>query len=380
MPSTRLRQTVLPAARRVVVKVGTQLITEGDDETVRIDARVVGEIARQVSELTARGVEVTLVSSGAIGCGCAELGLDKKPRDVAEQQAVAAIGQRRLLTYWADAFSPHGLGVGQVLLTRSDFDDRVRFLNIRNCIAQLHALRCVPILNENDTVAVDEIRFGDNDLLAALTCNALRADALVLLTVVSGLLNEAGEVIDLVESVVDFASLTRGKSKWGTGGMSTKLEAARLVTEAGEVAVIASGREPDVLVRVLSGEAGVGTVVMPAQRKLDSRARWIGLTARPAGSVTINDGAADVLRKRGKSLLAVGVTEVTGRFERGEVLLIRDGQGREVARGLTNYAADELRLIMGKKTNQFEKILGRQAYAEVIHCDNMVVSGEAPGT
>lgn len=372
MPSTEIRQNVLAAARRVVVKIGSQLVTEGDEETIRIDRGLIGSIAAQVAELHGRGVEVTLVSSGAIACGCAELGLDAKPRDVAEQQAVAAIGQRRLVTYWAEAFAPHGLGVGQVLLTRSDFDDRSRFLNIRNCISHLHALRHVPVLNENDTVAVDEIRFGDNDLLAALTCNALRADALVLLTVVQGLLDSGKQVVDLVENALEFANLARGKSRWGTGGMSTKLEAARLVTEAGEVAVIASGREPDVLTRLLAGEK-LGTVVLPADRKLDSRKRWIGLTARPAGSVTINECAVDVLRNRGKSLLAVGVTDVTGRFERGEVLLVRDAQGREVARGLTNYSSDELRLIAGKKSNQFAKLLGREAYSEVIHRDHMVV-------
>lgn len=372
MPSTEIRQNVLTTARRVVVKIGSQLITEGDRETVQVDRAFIAGIARQVAALRQRGVEVTLVSSGAVACGCAELGLKAKPRDVAEQQAVAAIGQRRLVTYWAEAFAPHGLGVGQVLLTRSDFDDRARFLNIRNCITRLHGLKHVPVLNENDTVAVDEIRFGDNDLLAALTCNALRADALVLLTVVQGLLDERKQVVDLVANAVEFAGVTRGTSRWGTGGMSTKLDAARLVTEAGEVAVIACGREPNVLERVFAGEK-IGTVVLPAGRKLDSRARWIGLTARPSGSVTINDGAAEVLRTKGKSLLAVGVVEVTGRFERGEVLLVRDTQGREVARGLTNYGADELRLIAGKKSNQFAKLLGREAFAEVIHRDHMVV-------
>lgn len=376
MPSTELRQTVLAAARRVVVKIGTQLLfEEGAPANCRIDASFVANMAAQIAELTKRGYEVTLVSSGAIGCGCVELGLDKRPTDVASAQAVAAIGQRRLMTYWADALAPHKLGVGQVLLGRDDFDDRVRFLNIRNCLTRLHEYKCIPVLNENDTVAVDEIRFGDNDLLAALTCSAIKADACVLLTVVPGLLDGEGRTVDLVEDVVAHAALTTAsKSRWGTGGMNSKLEAARLVTEGGEIAAIASGREKDVLLRLFAGEK-LGTVFMPARRKLESRKRWIGLHARPAGSVTVNMPAAEIIRTKGKSLLAAGVIDVTGRFDKGEIILVRDEKGAEVARGLTNYAADELRLIMGKKSNQFDKILGRPSYAEVVHRDNLVVMG-----
>ncbi|HEX7009098.1 MAG TPA: glutamate 5-kinase [Phycisphaeraceae bacterium] len=373
MPSTALRKTVLTAARRIVVKIGTQLLTSPQPGKPGLDLRCLRDIARQIAELCQRGYEVTLVSSGAIGAGCAELGLPKRPTDVADQQAVAAVGQRGLMMHMHDAFARHGLHVGQMLLTRSDFDDRVRFLNIRNCVTRLHRLHCIPIVNENDTVAVDEIRFGDNDMLSALMCNALRADALILLTTVDGLLDAQGQVVDWVESVTDCLSLARREtSRWGTGGILSKLEAARIVTEAGETAVIACGREKDVLHRLLSGEK-LGTVFAPAQRKLDSRQRWIGLTARPAGTVTIDDGAVAALCQRGKSLLASGIQALTGQFERGEVLLVRDPRGREVARGLTNYSADELRLIMGKRSNQFEKILGRPAYAEVIHRDNLVV-------
>lgn len=373
MPSTALRNTVLTAARRIVVKIGTQLLTSPQPGKHGLDLRCLRDIARQIAELRQRGYEVTLVSSGAIGAGCAELGLPKRPTDVADQQAVAAVGQRRLMRHMHDAFSRHGLHVGQMLLTRSDFDDRVRFLNIRNCVTRLHRFGCIPIVNENDTVAVDEIRFGDNDMLSALMCNALRAQALILLTAVDGLLDAQGQVVDWVENVTDCLSLARREtSRWGTGGILSKLEAARIVTEAGETAVIACGREKDVLHRLLSGEK-LGTVFAPAQRRLDSRQRWIGLTARPAGTVTIDDGAVAALCQRGKSLLASGIQALTGQFERGEVLLVRDPRGREVARGLTNYNADELRLIMGKRSNQFEKILGRPAYAEVIHRDNLVV-------
>ncbi|MEL7089929.1 MAG: glutamate 5-kinase, partial [Planctomycetota bacterium] len=332
------------------------------------------DVARQIAELTRKGYRVTLVSSGAIGAGCVALGLDKRPTDVAEQQAVAAIGQRALMTHWHDAFAEHGLGVGQVLLARTDFDDRLRYLNIRNCINKLQEMNCVPVLNENDSVAVEEMRFGDNDLLAALTCTALRAQVLLLLTSVDGLLDEKNRVIDRIDNVIDQLALVRQDQKtgFGSGGMQTKLEAARVVVEAGEPAVIASGSEKDVIRRVLEGER-LGSVFAPHPRKLDSMQRWIGLTARPAGAVTIDPGAAEALRHKGKSLLAVGVRDMTGRFERGDVLMVRDPNGREIARGLTNYNADELRLIRGKRSNQLAAALGRPAYKSVIHRDNLVV-------
>ena len=377
MPSTPLRQNVIRKARRVVVKVGTQLLTSPAPDRGKppaIDTAFVADTARQIAALIARGYEVTLVSSGAIGAGCVQLGLAKRPADVADQQAVAAVGQRALMTLWHDAFQPHGLGVGQVLLTRADFDDRVRFLNIRNCVGRLHAIKCVPVLNENDTVAVDEIRFGDNDLLAALMANALRAEVLLLLTSVPGLLDGDGRVIDRVDRVVDHLTHVRRteKTRWGTGGMRSKLEAARLVTDAGEVAVIASGREPDVITRVLAGER-LGTVLAPAPRQLDSRQRWIALTARPAGTVTVDAGAADALTHRKRSLLATGVLDLTGPFERGDIVMLRDPSGREIARGLTNYAADELRLIRGKRSNQIPPLLGRPAYKAVVQRENLVV-------
>lgn len=371
MPSTPIRQSVIANAKHVVVKMGTQILTAPDGQ---LDVAFINQMAAQMAGLIALGIELTVVSSGAIGAGCAELGLKKRPKDVADQQAVAAVGQRRLMTHLHDAFAKHGHNVAQVLLTRSDFDDRTRFLNIRNCITRIQKFGCIPILNENDTVAVDEIRFGDNDMLAALTCNALRADALVLLTVVDGLLDAQGQKIDRVDDLAQAAGFDRqDKSKLGTGGMTTKLQAARLVTEAGEVAVIANGRTPDVLTRLFKGESSIGTVFVPSQRKLDSRQRWIGLTARPAGTLTLDDGAANALAK-GKSLLASGISEITGRFDRGEIVLMRDARGRELARGLCNYGSEETRLIMGKRSNQFEKILGRPAFAEVVHRDNLVVT------
>lgn len=372
MPSTHLRKTVLSAARRVVVKMGTQLLTAPDG---KLDQPFLQHIALQVFTLRQRGFEVSIVSSGAIGAGCAELGLKERPKDVADQQAVAAVGQRRLMTHIHEAFEPHGLKVGQLLLTRSDFDDRARFLNLRNCVHRLHEMGCVPVVNENDTVAVEEIRFGDNDLLAALMCNALQAEALVIFSVVDGLLDGQGKRIDLVESVLEATSLDRkDKSKMGSGGMTTKLEAARIVTEAGQIAVVANGRAPNALVRLFDGEA-LGTVFAPASRRLDSRERWIGLTKRPRGTIRIDAGAAEALCGRGKSLLPSGVTGVDGQFDRGEVVRVCDANDHEIARGLSNYASDEMEQIRGKKSSQIEKILGRASYAEAIHRDNLVLTG-----
>ena len=355
----------------MVIKLGTQLLTGADG---KLDLAYVARIARQIAELRAGGVEVTMVSSGAIGAGCAELGLAKRPKHLAAQQAVAAVGQRRLMTYYHDAFEKLHLHVAQLLLTRDDFDNRIRFLNIRNCIGQLHEAGCIPIINENDTVAVDELRFGENDLLAALTCNALRADALVLLTVVDGLLDQHGHTIDMVVDLDEARAHTRSDtSALGTGGMASKLEAARLVTEAGEIAVIAHGRRPNVLRRLFAGEPGIGTVVLPAARKLDSRQRWIALTKRPTGTITVDHGAARALQRRGKSLLAIGVIGVDGKFDKGALLQVCQPSGAPIARGLSNYSAWELTAIMGQRSSQFEKTLGRPAYAEVIHRDNLVL-------
>ncbi|MFA9477500.1 glutamate 5-kinase [Phycisphaerales bacterium AB-hyl4] len=379
MPSTELRQTVLCNARRIVVKVGTGLLTSPDPDRPGLDLNYIRRIARQIAGLREQGYEVTLVASGAIGAGCLELGLKQRPRDVADLQAVAAVGQRKLMAHMHQAFARQKIHVAQMLVTRGDFDDRVRFLNIRNCVTRIHEHGCIPIINENDTVAVDELRFGDNDMLAALTANAIRADALLLLTVVDGLLDEQGNRVDLIDNVTDMLSLARrDTSQWGTGGMLSKLEATRVVTEAGEIAVIANGQEKNVLARLLAGEA-LGSVFVPATRKLDSRQRWIALTARPAGTITIDEGAVRAVTGRGKSLLATGIADITGRFERGDVALIRDPRGREVARGLSNYSADELRLIRGKRSTQFANILGRSAYDEVIHRNNLVVLTPSDG-
>ncbi|MEM6553080.1 MAG: glutamate 5-kinase [Planctomycetota bacterium] len=392
MSSMEIRETAVVGAERVVVKVGSSLVTKETAEGPRVDTRLIGRLVKEIAALREGGTEVTLVSSGAVAAGCGALGLSKRPRDVAELQALAAIGQRRLVSQYHRAFEKVGLVAGQVLVTRGDFDDRERYLNVRNCITALHGMGAVPVLNENDPVAVDEIRFGDNDLLAAMACNALRAGVLLLLTSVDGLLDESGVVVDRVDDVVGVLSGLRrggnhpgggprsptvgfrGKSAWGSGGMKSKLEAARLVSEAGEVVVIANGREKGVIGRVLSGER-LGTVVVPAARKLDSRSRWLGMTARPVGTVTLDDGAVQAVVKKGKSLLAAGVVQTTGAFAKGDVVMLRDKQGKEVARGLSNYGSEELALIKGRRTSEFERLLGQPGYGAVVHRDHMVVAG-----
>jgi len=376
MPSTELRQNELKNAKRLVVKVGSALVTKTTDKGPGVDTAAINRLMAQIITLIEGGREVVLVCSGAVAAGCAELGLHQRPRDLAELQAVAAIGQRKLMALLHTAAKRKGHAAGQMLLTRGDFDDRVRFLNIRNCAAKLHELGAVPVLNENDAVAIEELRCGDNDLLAAMMANAIRADALILLTSVDGLLDAEDNVIDRIDSVLDAQQHARTdmKTSWGSGGIKTKLDAARLVTEAGEIAVVAPGKKKDVLLKLLDGEK-IGTVFAPAARKLDSRQRWIGLTARPAGTVSVDDGADRAIRNRGKSLLASGITDVTGRFMRGDVLLVRDAQGKELARGLTNYSADELALIKGKRSSQFANLLGRDVYKSVIHRDNLVVLG-----
>ncbi len=373
MPSTELRNTVLTQARRLVVKVGSQLLT---DPAGGLDVAFMRQLATQMATLIGRGYNLTLVSSGAIAAGRHMLGLKKRPTDIGTLQAVAAVGQSRLMQTWHEAFEPHKLHVAQVLLNRDDFEDRTRYLNLRNCITELHRVGALPIVNENDTVSVDEIRLGDNDVLGAMLANAIRAEALVLLTVVNGLQDAQGQVVDLIRDATAARALVESrKSSLGSGGMQTKLEAGRMMTDAGEIAVIASGREPDVLLRITAGEK-LGTVFTPADRKLRSRHRWIGHTVRPAGTVVVDDGAAAAVAQRGKSLLASGITKVTGNFEKGDVVAVHNAAGAEVARGLSNYNADEARIIMGKKSSQFEKLLGRQAYDEVIHRDNMVVGRE----
>jgi glutamate 5-kinase len=366
------RQQYLSAVRMVVVKLGSQSLTGPDGQ---LDPEFLSRMAAQVAAVQARGIKVTIVSSGAVAGGLRELKLAKRPTDLAKLQAIAAVGQRRLMDLWAAAFEPHGLKVGQILLTRDDIDDRTRFLNLRNTIHAIHELGAVPIINENDTVSTDEIvkiTFGDNDILAALVTHALRADLLVLLSVVDGILDSAGNPVRLIESIEAARELVRvEKSALGKGGMNSKVEAARMVTESGEAMIVANGRSENILQQILDGEP-VGTLFIPASRKMSSRNRWIG-SARPAGTIIVDDGAAKALVQNNRSLLPAGVVKVEGDFEQGDVVAIHAADGRLLARGLSNYDSSDVDKIRGKRTAEVRSLLLEATYDEVVHRDNLVV-------
>ncbi len=366
------RKLYLQSVRSVVVKLGTQLLA---DSHKRLDAAMLSEIASQVVELRRRKIEVTIVSSGAIGAGLRELNLTKRPTDLAQLQAVAAVGQRRLMDAWAAAFAASNTPVAQILLTREDIDNRTRFLNLRNTLHAIHELGAIPIINENDTVSTDEIvkiSFGDNDILSAMVAHALRANLLVLLTVVDGLLDESGKPVRLVESIEQARALVRDeKSAMGTGGMDSKLQAADMVTECGEAMIVADGRSPGILPRILAGEL-VGTLFVPSAKKRSSRSRWIG-AARPVGAVVIDSGAVTAISQRNKSLLPAGIVAVEGDFARGDVVAIKAQDGRMIARGLSNYGSSQIEQIRGKQTSEVRLLLGDEAYDEVVHRNNLVV-------
>ena len=370
MPSTAIRQSVIARARKVVVKVGTSSICH---ETGGLNRPAVAELARQIAAAMGRGVSVTLVASGAIGAGRAELKLARRPTAMAELQAVAAVGQGQLMRELHDIFEEVGIPVAQVLLTRDDFEDRARYLNIRNTLAALEKFHALPVINENDTVAVDEIRYGDNDMIAALLANMLRADLLIFLTTAAGLLKD-GQVVDVVHEIgpEEMKLVSGERSRLGSGGMGSKLAAAGVVMKAGEAAVIASAAEERVVERILAGEK-VGTVFVPARRRMTSRRRWIGQASRSEGKILVDDGAAAALLQKGKSLLPSGVKGVLGEFERGATVSIIDRAGRQIARGLVNYSSRQIDLIKGLKTTQIAKALGGEGPDEVIHRNDMTV-------
>ncbi len=363
----------LSLVRSVVIKLGTQLLT---DKERRLDDGFLQSIAAQVMALRAGGINVTIVSSGAIGAGLRELGLTARPKDLATLQAVAAVGQRKLMDAWATAFAVHKLPVAQILLTREDMDRRARFLNLRNTIHVLHEMGAIPIINENDTISTDEIvriSFGDNDILAALVTHVLRANLLVLMTVVDGLLDGEGKPVRLVESIEEAQQLVRReKSALGKGGMDSKLSAARMVTDAGEAMIVADGRMKDVLTRAILGQEVLGTLFIPAPIKRNSRDRWIG-SARPVGAIVVDEGAVRALVEKGKSLLPAGIVAVKGQFTKGDLVGVEGPDGKEIARGLTNYPAEMIEQVKGKKTAEVRALLGEAAYDEVVHRNNLVV-------
>ena len=370
MPSTHWRNEVVRRARRIVVKVGTSALT---DDRGQLDVDVVADLAAQLAALMREGLGVTLVSSGAVGAGMGELALTRRPKTLPLLQATAAVGQGQLMRRFHDAFTPFGLKVAQILVTRGDFESRARYLNIRNTIVALQDLGAVPIINENDSVAVDELRFGDNDVIAAHVTNMVRAEVLILLTVVDGVLVDA-QVLDVIEDAQTGAARlpTGATSRLGSGGMGSKLQAAHMVASAGEVAIIANARTPNVLGRLLAGEK-LGTLCVPSPNKLSSRRRWIGQASRAAGRIVIDAGAVEALRRKGRSLLPSGITAVSGSFAKGDTVAIVDVRGKVVARGLSNYDVEQVARIKGLKTTQIARALGDKPYDEVVHRNNMMI-------
>jgi glutamate 5-kinase len=371
-----MKRKELNQARRWVVKVGSALLT---DDGAGLNEKVIGALADQLVALRRRGCEVVLVSSGAVAAGIVRLGWSTRPHRVHELQAAAAVGQSVLVQSYENAFNRHGIATAQVLLGHDDVSARDRYLNARAALKTLLRLGVMPIINENDTVVTDEIRFGDNDTLAALVANLIDADAIVLLTDQPGLFDadpRQNPQATLVESrdVNDPAldAMAGGGGALGRGGMITKLRAARLAARSGTETVIASGREPDVLEQIADGDA-VGTWLRTGRQPQNARKQWLAGLLQSAGSLELDAGAVRVLRESGRSLLPVGVRQVRGRFQRGDLVSCRDEAGREIARGLVNYDADETRRIMGKPSADIEALLGYQADEELIHRDNLVL-------
>ena len=371
----------LGRARRVVVKVGSGLITvAGQGPSSGAIAALAGDLSALVKDRR----EVALVSSGAIATGMARLGLSARPRSIPEKQAAAAVGQSSLMWHYEQAFKGHGIQVGQVLLTGQDIADRGRYLNARNTLLALLGFGVLPVVNENDTVAVDEIKVGDNDNLAAHVAHLIDADLLVLLTDVDGLYtgdprrDPSAQRLETVLAITDDIQRLAfdATSNVSVGGMSTKLQAAEKANASGIPMIIARGSEPSVLQRLLAGEA-LGTYFQPRDDRLAARKRWIAFAVPPQGRLTVDAGAKKALTERGKSLLPSGVTLVEGEFPAGAVVALVEPDGQEFARGLVNYDAHEVERIRGMKTNEIEKTLGYKGCDEVIHRDNLVVLGGA---
>jgi glutamate 5-kinase len=376
--TTDIASPLLRDARRIVVKVGSSLVT---NDGRGLDEAAIGEWCRQLSLLVRGGRELIMVSSGAIAEGMKRLGWRTRPHEIHELQAAAAVGQMGLAQMYETKLREHGLGSAQVLLTHADLADRERYLNARSTLLTLLKLGVVPVINENDTVVTDEIKFGDNDTLGALVANLVEADALVILTDQTGLytadprrhpdaqfVHEAKAGDPALEAMAGGAG-----SSLGRGGMITKILAAKRAAGSGASTVIAWGREPDALLRLTQGEA-IGTLLVAQTQKNQARKQWMADHLQLRGAVTVDPGAVHQLRAGGKSLLPIGMTAVEGDFSRGDVIAVRDPQGLEIARGLANYASTEARLICRKPSAEFEKLLGYAAEPEMVHRDNLVLT------
>jgi glutamate 5-kinase len=365
--------------RRIVAKFGTNVLTAGTD---RLDANLMAALAAEVAALHRAGADVIIVTSGAIAAGRHRLGLARERKDIPFRQVLAAVGQSDLMQAYQELFAEHGVTIAQTLLTRRDLADRVGYLNARNTLLAMLELRVIPIVNENDVVAVEEIegaKIGDNDNLSAYVANLIDADLLAILTDTGGLYtadprtDPAAELIPRVDRIdARIEALAGGTRGHGVGGMTTKLQAARLATGGGADVYIAPGHEPDTLTRLAHGEA-VGTCFPAGVNRMESRKRWMLAALSVKGDIVVDDGAAKVLRERKTSLLPAGVREVEGAFQRGETVAVVDSKGRRIACGITNYSSDEILRIRGLRSDRIEEVLGHHYGSEVLHRNNMVL-------
>lgn len=382
-PATAVKST--SATKTVVVKIGTSSLTRA--ETGHLALATLGRLVETLCELRRAGHQVVLVSSGAVGVGCARLGIEQRPKSMALKQAVAAVGQGRLMRVYDDFFTSLAQPIAQVLLTRGDLAQRSRYVNSYRTFRQLLQLGIIPIVNENDTVAIDELKFGDNDTLSALVASLVGADYLFLLTDVDQLYSAdprqdpTAKPISRVQQINQLdAEIGDAGSSWGTGGMSTKIEAARIATAAGVHTVITQGKTPENILSVLAGKA-VGTLFEAQSKQSTARKRWIAGNLIPAGRLYLDKGASQAIRSAGKSLLPAGVTEVEGEFAAQDAVLLCDAEGQEIARGLVNYSDEDLRKICGHRSSDIAKLLGYEGAETIVHRDNMVLIGgaAAPG-
>lgn len=372
-----MRHELLKSVKRIVIKIGSRVLTCEDSG---LDVAIMAGIADQVANLRKEGREVIIVSSGAIAAGRKELGLEERPRTIPQKQATAAVGQSRLMHAYENACAPHGFKVAQLLLTRDDLANRRRFLNARATIDTLLGYGVLPIINENDTVAVDEIKFGDNDNLSALVTNLADAHLLMILTDIDGFYNADprsvpdARLIHLVKKITREIELAAGGSvsSVGTGGMATKVAAAKRAGQYGIPTFMLNGMQPELITRALAGEE-VGTLFLPAVKSLTSRKHWIAHTLRPAGRIMVDAGARSALSAQGRSLLPSGIVRVEGTFDRGACVRVCGPDGVEFCRGIVDYSHAEIQAILGHRSIEIEEILGYRYSDEIIHRDNLVV-------
>ncbi|MCM8812002.1 MAG: glutamate 5-kinase [Candidatus Omnitrophica bacterium] len=367
---------LVQSARRLVVKVGTRVLT---NQTHQLDLSRIDQLVEGISRVLNSGRQVILVTSGAIGAGLGVLRWGSKPKDVAHLQAAAAVGQGRLMHVYAERFARHGIGVAQILLTRDDMSHRQRYANARQTMRVLLEEKILPVVNENDTVAVDEIRFGDNDELSVHVAHLMDAQLLVILTDVDGFERRDGkgkrELVPIVKRITpELESFAGGAGQpTSTGGMASKLQAAKKVTACGIPMILANGTKPGVLTSILLENRLSGTLFLPAgKERIAARKRWLAFTGRPAGAILVDSGAIEALVAKGRSLLASGVRKVDGSFRRGDLVSVCDEKGEEFARGVVNYTQEDLSRIKGLRSEAIESLLGRKAQ-EVIHRDSLVI-------